>query len=144
MAINIGARRSSLPKVISQVPSFNFTPGSSLPVPYPVTYSLSISTSVSSNVRYNGSYAFMLNSDSTRVSGDEVGLKGGVISNTFGGKAEPIEFSLSVFVNKHNAVRCGDLFYMNNKNTQGTLVCVAPPQKGAITDTGKASSAGMF
>jgi len=137
MAKNIGARASSLPKVISNYPSWNWTPGCSSPVPYPVTYDLDQSENVSSDVYYNGSPAFMMQSDSSHVTGDEAGKNGGVLSGTVSDKAEPIEHSSSVRVNKRQAVRCGDLFYMNSKNTQGTLVCTPPPPKGAITDTGK-------
>ncbi len=141
MAINLGARKSNLPKVISSYPSWNWTPGCSSPVPYPVTYELNQSENVSENVYYNGHNAFMMQSDSSHVTGDAAGKNGGVISGTVSDKAEPIEHSDSVHVNKKEAVRCGDLFYMNAKNTQGTLVCVPPPPKGAITDSGKAAQA---
>jgi len=57
MAINLGARKSDLPKVISSYPSWNWTPGSSYPVPYPVTYELSKSENVSEDVFYNGANA---------------------------------------------------------------------------------------
>lgn len=154
MAINLGARKSDLPKVISSYPSWNWTPGCSNPVPYPMTYELSKSENVSGDVFYNGANAFMVKSDSSMVTGDEAGKNGGVISGTVSDKAEPIDHFSSVFVNGKEAVRCGDLFYMNSKNTQGMLVCVPPPPKGAITDSGKApdaepapempSSGGMF
>jgi len=141
MAINLGARKSDLPIVVSSYPSWNWTPGNSYPVPYPVTYELNKSENVSEDVFYNGDNAFMMESDSSMVTGDEAGKNGGVISGTTSDKAEPIDHSSSVFVNGKEAVRCGDLFYMNAKNTQGTLICVPPPPKGAITDSGKAAEA---
>jgi len=141
MAMNLGARKSNLPKVISNYPSWNWTPGCSNPVPYPVTYDLNKSENVSTDVFYNGDNAFMMQSDSTHVTGDEAGKNGGVLSGTVSDKAEPINHSLSVFVDRKEAIRCGDLFYMNSKNTQGTLICVPPPPKGAITDSGKAPDA---
>ena len=141
MAINLGARKSNLPKVVSTFPSWNWTPGSALPVPYPVVYELNISENISKDVFYNGDNAFMMKSDSSHVTGDEAGINGGVISGTFSDKAEPIDHSLSVFINKREAVRCGDMFYMNNKNTIGTLICTPPPAKGAIRDSGKVAEA---
>lgn len=141
MAINLGARKSNLPKVISSYPSWNWTPGCSSPVPYPVIHDLKISVNVSENVFYNGHNAFMRGSDSSKVKGDEAGKNGGVISGTFTAEAEAIIYSDSVYVNGKQAVRCGDTFHMNSKNTQGTLVCVPPPPKGAITDSGKAAQA---
>lgn len=141
MALNIGARRSSLPKVISNYPSWNWTPGCSSPVPYPVTYDLKESVNISPDVYYNGDNAFIMKSDSNKVRGDEAGKNGGVLSGTTSAEAEPIEHSDSVFVNGSQTIRCGDLFWMNHKNTQGTLVCAPPPPKGAITDSGKAPDA---
>jgi len=137
MAVNIGARKSSMPRVVSSYPSWNWTPGCSSPVPYPVTYELSISQNVSPNVRYNGNYAFIMDSHSSKVEGDKAGKNGGVMSGTVSAEAEPIEHSDSVKVNSRQAVRCGDRFYMNHKNTQGVLVCSAPPVKGMISDKGK-------
>ena len=141
MAINIGARKSGVAKIISVTPSFNITPGFPLPVPYPVVYALSDALNVSPDVHFNKDKVFTLNSDSAKVTGDELGTKGGVLSQTYCGKAEPIGHSASVYINGQNAVRCGDSFYMNNKNTIGTLICVPPAPKGAITDSGKVSSA---
>jgi len=141
MAMNLGARKSSLPRVIGNFPSFNWTPGVTPPVPYPVVYELDKSENISEDVFYNGANAFMMKSDSSHVTGDEAGKNGGVISGTVSDKAEPIDHSASVFINKREAVRCGDMFYMNNKNTTGTLVCVPPAPKGAITDSGKVAEA---
>jgi hypothetical protein len=141
MAINLGARKSTLPKLVFSYPSWNWTPGRSKPVPYPVTYDLNVSVDVSDNVFYNKHNAFMKASHSANVIGDEAGKKGGVLSDTVSAEAEAIIYSESVKVNGRQAVRCGDLFYMNSKNTQGTLICVLPPLKGAITDSGKAPDA---
>ncbi len=141
MADNLGARASSMPIVISDFPSWNWTKGSSKPIPYPVTFNLSMSLEVSPNVFCNGSNAFVLASNTALVEGDKIGKIGGVISGTVSAMAEPIKHSMSVRVNKKWAVRCGDLFNMNNKNTIGTLVCPPPPSKGDITDTGKVPSA---
>ncbi len=141
MAQNIGARKSSMPKVIGNLPSWNWTPFCCCPVPYPVSYNLSSSDIVSSNVFFNSNEAFMMRSHSNNVTGDEAGSNGGVISGTTSAKAEPIEHSDSVYINHRKAVRCGDLFYMNNKNTTGTLVCSPPPPQGEITDRGRIPNA---
>jgi len=141
MADNIGARQASCPRVICSSCSWNWTPGCSSPVPYLVTYDLSQSANISGDVCFNSDWAFMMQSHSSGVSGDEAGSRGGVISGTTSAEAEPIEHSQSVNINCRKSVRCGDRFYMNHKNTQGTLVCAPPPKKGDITDTGKISGA---
>ena len=41
---------------------------------------------------------------------------------------------------KHRFLKVGSR-HMNSKSTQGMLVCVPPPPKGAITDSGKAPDA---
>ena len=141
MADNLGARKDGLPYVIHKYFSFDFTPGSPYPIPYPVANMLSDSENVSENVFYNGNAAFKADSYVTHVWGDEAGVDGGMFSGTFTQKAEPISYSMSVFVNGANAVRGYDPFYMNKKNTTGTLILIPPPAKGAITDTGKVAEA---
>ena len=143
MADNIGARQASFPKVIYAYPSWNWRRRCSRPIPYPVTYDLSKSANISGDVRFNSDWAFMMQSHSSGVTGDEAGNRGGVLSGTTSAEAEPIGHSRSVNINCRKAVRCGDRFYMNHKNTRGTLVCAPPPPKGDITDTGKISRVKM-
>jgi hypothetical protein len=139
MAKHIGARKCGKQMVICATPSVNKTPigNSTPPIPYPVQCTLSTSNEVSGNVFFNANEAFTLSSDSNYVIGDAAGSVGGTSSGTVSQKAEPIDSSKSVYVNKRQVVRCGDKFYMNNKNTTGTLVCSPPIVAPHITDSGK-------
>jgi len=111
----LGARKDGIQVVISIIPSINYTPPARIPVPYPVNYTLEPSKNVSSNVFYNEDPAFALGSHTVHVTGDEAGSLGGIISGTTSEKAIAIEHSKTVYVNSRNAVRCDDMFCMNNK-----------------------------
>ncbi|HID15275.1 MAG TPA: DUF4150 domain-containing protein, partial [Candidatus Atribacteria bacterium] len=130
----IGARKDGVQIVISIAPSINYTPPAKIPIPYPVNYTLSPSENVSPNVSYNENEAFVLGSHTTHVTGDEAGSLGGIISGTVSEKAIAIDSSRSVFVNGRNAIRCDDMFCMNNKNTVGTLNCNPAPVAPDIVD----------
>jgi len=141
MAKMLGTRQSSVIKVVFFVPSWTWTKGVPLPVPYPVfKKSLKAGTEVSDDVRYNKSWAYIKDSNTQRVYADEVG-KMGVLSGVVSKKSVPLDYSESVFVDGKNAVRCGDMAWMNNKNTIGFHIGEPPVPKPAITDTGKAAEA---
>lgn len=133
------ARKDGKLIVVSMAPDVCKTPmgNAVVPVPYPVTIDLSGSNNYSTDVNFNDNQAFRFNTDTTKVIGDEAGTAGGVKSGTTGQKAEPIQHSASVKINKEHLIRCGDMFYMNNKNTQGRLVCVPPPPQAHISDDGQ-------
>ena len=137
MAKQLGARKCGKQKVICLAPSVNKTGSHRIPIPYPVNYDLNNSNSTSGDVFFNSNEAFTMDSNSNKVTGDEVGSKKGVKSNTVSDKSEPIDSSSSVRVNGEWVVRCADKFYMNSKNTMGTLTCSPPPFAPAITDKGK-------
>jgi len=143
MAINLGTRQDSSIKVVFFIPSFTWTKGVPLPVPYPIVKNtLERGQNVSDNVRYNECWAYIKDSYTKKVYCDEPGLKtGGVLSITRSKKTEPSMYSDSVFVNGRNAVRGFDLAYMNDKNTIGFHIIMPPTPKPAITDTGKVAEA---
>lgn len=139
MADNLGARKCSKQRVIFNSPTMNKTPvgNAQPPLPYPIQVALDASSSCSKNVNYNGDPAFTIKSDTTKVIGDAAGILKGKSSSTVSDIANAKDKSKSVFVNKKNSIRCDDVFFMNKKNTKGTLVCSPPPSAPAITDDGK-------
>jgi len=137
MAKQLGARKCSKQQVICLAPSVNKTGPYKIPIPYPVVYKLNNSNSTSTNVFFNSDEAFTIKSDSNKVTGDEPGTEKGIKSNTVSDKSEPIDSSPSVKVNGKKVIRCADKFYMNSKNTMGTLICSPPPFAPAIKDNGK-------
>jgi len=139
MAKQIGARKCGKQQVICMAPSVNLTKVGKpiVPIPYPVQYTLDTSNHTSKDVFFNSNEAFTLECDSNKVKGDAVGKKKGIKSRTVSDKSEPIDSSKSVYVNGKQVVRCGDKFYMNNKNTTGTLVCSPATTSANIKDNGK-------
>jgi hypothetical protein len=105
-----------------------------------VQYDLAGALVVSASVKFNGNGAFTMASNSGKVTGDEAGTAKGVSSGTVSAMAEPIEHSPSVKINGEYIVRCGDKFYMNSKNTTGSLTCSAPGSAPPITDDGQIES----
>jgi YD repeat-containing protein len=141
MAKQIGARKCSKQQVICKSPSVNWTRigKDTVPIPYSVQCHLAKSNEVSGDVFFNSNEAFTLSSDTNYVKGDARGSKKGIKSGTVSAEAEPIEHSSSVRCNCRWVVRCGDLFYMNAKNTVGNLTCSPAVSKPHITDSGKIS-----
>jgi len=142
MASNIGTRQDSKPKIVFMIPSFTWTKGVPLPVPYPIIKNTHTPTeNVSEDVHYNGSPAFKADSYGKDVTADEAGEKfGGLFSGTRSDKHEPKSYSESVHVNGEGAVRNLDIGWMNNKNTIG-LYIYDTANKPDITDTGKSPDA---
>ena len=144
MAKQTGARKCGKQTVVHMAPSVNWTKVGkhTVPIPYPVSYDLAQSREVSGNVNFNSNEAFTMGSDSNKVKGDGKGRKKGVKSGTVSAQAEPIEHSSSVRINCKQVVRCGDMFYMNAKNTIGSLTCSPPVSAPSITDSGKVECGG--
>ncbi len=136
MADNFTARIDSKYIVIFSAPDVCKI-ANGTPVPFPITERLSHSTKHAKKTRFNGKKAFMFKSHTTRVTGDQPGVLKGIKSNSVGAKAEPIDKSSTVRVEKSWIVRVGDKFHMNQKNTIGTLVLAPPPVMGTIQDNGE-------
>lgn len=125
MANKEGARKSGKFIAVCTTPDVCKTPvgNTVVPIPYAITANLSDSVSTSSNVNFCGAPVFILNkSIVTRVTGDEPGTAGGVMSGTNRALVKPIEGSSSVRVNKRKVVRHGDRCEMNNGNTLGKII----------------------
>ena len=139
MAEELGARMCGQQKTIFKSPTKNKTPvGNQQPaLPYPIQVALDASSGCSKNVNYNGKPAFTIKSDTTKVIGDAPGILKGTKSSTVSDIANAKDKSSSVFVNGKNTIRCADVFFMNKKNTKGTLVCSPAPSAPPITDEGK-------
>ncbi len=135
MADEFGARNDGTYMVICTMPDvckiLNMTP-----TPFPITETLANSTKYSKKTRFNGKFVILLNSHTTKVTGDELGVNLGVSSQTDMEKAESIDHSKSFKVEGDWVVRVGDKFYMNSQNTQGKLVFAPAPQESAIKDNG--------
>jgi uncharacterized Zn-binding protein involved in type VI secretion len=97
---------------------------------------LSKAEGTSPNVNFNGDPAYVITSNSTKVTGDKDGSNGGVQSGTVGGQSDPIEASSSVFINGKAVVRVGDKQYMQGKNTIGKVTASESGSAAHITDDG--------
>ncbi len=139
MAKKFGARQQNKYKIVSSAPSVNKTPmgNSVVPVPYPVNQTYDAADAVSKDVKFNGCGVFTESSHSSKVTGDERGSVGGVVSGTVSEKSEPVEFSPSVKVNGKFVIREGDLHKMQGGNTVGKLVCQESGSTSKISDDGK-------
>jgi hypothetical protein len=139
MADNLGARKCGKQKVICKSPTKNKTPvgNAQPPIPYPVMVALDASAGCSTNVNYNGKPAFTMKSDTTKVTGDAPGVLKGTSSSTVSDIANAKDKSKTVLVNGNKTIRCDDVYFMNKKNTKGTLVCSPAPSAPPITDDGK-------
>jgi len=139
MADNLGARKCSKQKVIFKSPTKNKTPvgNAQPPIPYPIQVALDASSACSKDVNYNGKPAFTIASDTTKVIGDAAGVLKGTSSSTVSDIANAKDKSKSVFVNGKHTIRCDDDYFMNKKNTKGSLVCSPAPTAPPITDEGK-------
>jgi len=136
MADEFAARIDGKYMVICSMPDVCKLPNGT-PVPFPIIEKLSNSASYSKTTRFNGKWAFLFKSNTTKVMGDEGGVAKGVKSGTVGKQAEPTEHSKSFNIDGSPVVRVGDKVDMNDKNTQGTVVFAPAPQAGVITDKGE-------
>jgi len=136
MTIGLATRKDAKYKVICTAPDVCKI-ASGTPVPFPITETLNNSAKTAKKTNFNGKKAFMLKSHTTKVTGDEAGVGGGIKSGTNMKKAEPIDHSSTVKVEGSWSVRVKDKVYMNNKNTIGIVVPIPAPIMGAISDTGE-------
>lgn len=138
MAENYAAREDGSFRVISSLPDVNITPVGSakVPIPYAITATLGKANNASNNVFIERHAAFIASSDTISTTGGAPGTDKGIKSGTVNDKAEPKDKSSSFFINKQQVIRVFDTFYMNSKNTLGTLVQSIPVPKDRITDDG--------
>lgn len=87
--------------VICTTPDVCKTPPSGVPVPYPIVGFLQDHLRESPSVRFHGKWAMTMNSRVTKVTGNEAGAMGGVVSGVNMNYCRPITFSPTVNVNSH-------------------------------------------
>jgi len=108
------------------------TPGGPVPIPYP-NVALSIDTDQGSKeVKMDGNPIMLQGSVFSKSTGDEPGSVGGVVSSTFKGKAEFVNYSFDVKVEGKNVPRLGDMMVQNEQSSPNTAPIpeVQPPTMG--------------
>jgi hypothetical protein len=112
--------------IISLSPDVCLTPvgSSTVPVPYSVFAYQSDDANTAATVRMTGKRAHNMGSVVTVTKGDGPGSSGGVVSGTVGAACHPKGHSATVNIQGKPALRHGDEWYMNNKNTVGKLTYV--------------------
>lgn len=138
MTVALTTRKDAKYKVICTAPDVCKI-ANGTPVSFPIVETLNNSAKHATKTNFNGKKAFMLKSHTTKVTGDEAGVGGGVKSGCNMKKAEPIDHSSTVKVEGSWIVRCNDKVYMNKKNTMGIVVLLPAPVLGAIKDSGEVS-----
>jgi hypothetical protein len=130
-----GSRNTGEGIIVSIYPDVCLTPmGSTMvPVPYTIWAKQSDEASTTPTVRFTGQRTHNRGSLITKCQGDEAGTGGGVKSGTHNGLVEPMEHSSTVRSEGKNVIRHNDIWWMNNKNTQGKLMWVKAPDRAALT-----------
>jgi len=139
MASEFIARKTATYRVVCTSPDVCKVPKNT-PVPFPIQEMLSSSTKTSTKTFANGCEIFTYESYTTKVTGDQPGVKKGIKSGTVGEVARPVEYSYSVYVEGVRIVRVNDACEMNEGNTMGKVVYAPPPKADKITDEGKIDS----
>ena len=139
MASEYIARKTATYRVVCTSPDVCKVPKCT-PVPFNIQEMLSSSTKTSTKTFANGCEIFTYESYTTKVTGDQPGVKKGIKSGTVGEVARPVEYSYSVYVEGIRIVRVNDACEMNEGNTMGKVVHAPPAQADKITDEGKIDS----
>ena len=111
--------------VVSISPDVCLTPVGSavVPIPYSIVATPSDDSKSCKSVKLGGKRLYNFGTKITKCSGDQPGSKGGVKSGTVGGICEPKGHAPSVHIEGKPAIRNRELFYMNNGNTVGEIIC---------------------
>jgi len=100
-------------------PDVCLTPPIPLPIPYPNIGLSADTTNGATSVLVEGQMPMVQSAFYPKTSGDEAGVKGGVISGTVMGKAEVLLCSFDVLIEGQGVFRVGDPMFHNNKNAVG-------------------------
>jgi len=116
--------------IVSLTPDVCKTPvGSSMvPVPYSITAKQADDANTVATVRFTKKRAHNMASLVTKCTGDAPGTGTGIKSGTVGSVCHPKSHSNNVRIKGEWAIRDGDTWYMNNKNTVGKLTYVKSKQ----------------
>jgi hypothetical protein len=112
------------------------SPGGPVPIPYPNVAMSSDTSQGSQTVKMDGNPIMLKKSVFSTSTGDEAGSIGGVVSNTFKGKAEFINYSFDVKVEGKNVPRLGDMMVQNKQSSPNTppFPEVQPPTMGMVME----------
>jgi len=123
MASNEAARKTGEAMVISTQPDVCLTPmgPNMVPVPYPVIGKFGNVSGEKTTVQFGGDPAVTMGSRVTKVTGDEAGTGGGLVSGTKGGHCRPVTHSTSVRVHGE---------YVLYHSTQMWMNCAGPDGPG--------------
>lgn len=112
------------------------TPGGPVPIPYPNVAMSSDTSQGSQTVKMDGNPIMLKKSVFSTSTGDEAGSVGGVVSNTFKGKAEFVNYSFDVKVEGKNVPRLGDMMVQNEQSSPNTppFPEVQPPTMGMVME----------
>ncbi|WP_374427071.1 DUF4150 domain-containing protein [Paracoccus sp. (in: a-proteobacteria)] len=119
-----GSRDTGEGLIISCTPDVCKTPvGSSLvPIPYSIYARQGDDANTAPTVRFTGLRAHNMTSMTTCCMGDEPGTGLGIKFGTVGSVCNPKSHAKTVRIEGKMAVRHGDEWWMNSKNTVGKLV----------------------
>jgi uncharacterized Zn-binding protein involved in type VI secretion len=104
--------------LISMPPDVCWTPigKKKVPIPYPIVHTMADAQQCSRNVFFNGNPAYLhANSYVDNVTGDEPGVKGGVVTGVNMKVSHSQKHSSTVYINGKPSVRTGDMVLMNTK-----------------------------
>jgi uncharacterized Zn-binding protein involved in type VI secretion len=112
------------------------TPGGPVPIPYPNVAMSSDTSQGSQTVKMDGNPIMLKKSVFSTSTGDEAGSAGGVVSNTFKGKAEFVNYSFDVKVEGKNVPRLGDMMVQNEQSSPNTppFPEVQPPRVAVVME----------
>ena len=94
--------------------------GTPVPVPYMIVSRLAWTTRAVPNVSLHGDKAYTMNSRTTRVTGNEPGVAGGIASSVNVGYCRPKTNKSSVFIDGYQLIEHGNLYEMNCNGPEGT------------------------
>ncbi|WP_438017128.1 DUF4150 domain-containing protein [Sorangium sp. So ce315] len=113
--------------IVSTCPDVCKTPvgAAVVPIPYSIWAKQNDTASgVAESVYQTGKRSHKLGSETTTCHGDEPGTAKGVKSGTVGDVCTPKTYAPNVRIEGKNAIRHGDEWWMNNRNTVGKLIWV--------------------
>ncbi|WP_319518215.1 DUF4150 domain-containing protein [uncultured Martelella sp.] len=129
------SRDTNMGLIVSVTPDVCLTPAGSgyVPIPYSISAIQGDDANTVATVRFTRNRAHNTASLVTQCSGDAPGTGKGVKSGTVGSVCEPKTFSDTVRVNGKPAVRHGDEWWMNNRNTIGKLTFIVSSERSTTT-----------
>lgn len=121
-----GSRDTGEGIIVSVTPDVCKTPvgNSMVPIPYSITAKQGDDANTVATVRMTGKRAHNMASLVTKCTGDQPGTGTGVKSGTVGSVCHPKTHSGTVRIRGEYAIRHGDMWEMNNRNTLGKLTYV--------------------